>query len=150
MTDNNTTFEKKTLRYSLKTIKLFCFVFGLLIAFAVIGGAVAAEGDFSLFLETDILVRLGLMIFLPVIYALVMLHQRNNNVLYYGRFGFSVNGKTYAYSQVTHVKTVHRGRWGTYHHIYVGDEVVFKFSRFYENLNDFMDALQDNDVKVYL
>ena len=88
------TFEKKTLRYSLKTIKLFCLVFGLLIAFAVIGGAVAAEGDFSLFLETDILVRLGLMIFIPVIYALVMLHQRNNNVLYYGRFGFSVNGKT--------------------------------------------------------
>lgn len=99
MTDNTMTFEKKELRYSFKAIKLFCVVLAIVDAMMIGSTLVASEGDLSVFFEFEVLFKVVVAIAVPLIFVLVMLNQRSTNVLCYGKFGFSVAGKTYAFSR---------------------------------------------------
>ncbi len=140
--------EKKILRVSMKTLfSGIAIIFALIIAvFAIM--LVIGELDFDFF-KTSEVIRTS-MIFLIVIsvYICVYIYQYYNNVLEYGNYGFATAGKTYSYSQATKLVAIHRGRHGTYYHLYVGDEIVFRFSRMYENKDDFIELLQKNGVLI--
>ncbi len=140
--------EKKFLRVSMKevykTIGLLCGLVG------IIAIVLFVAGDFysDVFYDDEIIRTAVFFVIITAGFWVVYAYQYRNNILEYGAFGFVTGGVTYSYSQVTKLASVHRGRYGTYYHIYVGNEVVFKFSTIYENKDDFIELLQRNGVLI--
>lgn len=148
--------ERKELKFSAKTIRDFAmgmvgiFLLSALVFAVITGGEYGIEGIIEAFMDEDVLVRGVIFLGVALVFLLVYIYQRKNNVLEFGNYGFQVKGKTYSYSQVTKLVTVNRGRYGTFYHLYVGDEVVFKFSHYYENKDEFVAHLQSNNVTIML
>lgn len=140
--------EKKILRVSMKEVfKAISLLLGIgIIMMLVI--LIAGDFDFKVFYDAEISSSAIIFIIVTVGFLGVYTYQHYNNVLEYGNFGFAVGGATYSYGQVTKLVAVHRGRHGTYYHLYVGDEVVFRFSGMYENKDDFIELLQRNGVLI--
>ena len=135
--------KKKELRFSLKAIYIYsgiCAFCAVLILCGIFEG-----GGLRSVLDFDFVFCSCIVIGVPVF----MLYQRKNNVLVYDTDGFSVNGKTYAFSDITEFKAVSI-RFGTHYYIYVGEEIVFKFSIAYDNKDDFICLLQDSGVKIHV
>lgn len=149
--------EKKELKISKKSIiRSAAFFLGAMV-FLLLLTVIVSGGDFEIFFDDEIMLHIGLLAVVFVGYIAYMIYLSKTNILYYGNFGFSVKGTTYSFNQVTMLKTVyHRQRYGhtvRYHiryHIYVEGNVVFKFSRSYENKDDFVALLQKNGVRIEL
>ncbi len=147
-------YVKKELRVSLKGLfNGVLLLFGVFAAVALIvcvgvGSAFEGSLDFSMLFEPEVSSRFIAFLGVALVFVAVYLYQYFNNILVYGNFGFVVNEKTYSYQQVSKLKSVHRGRNGTFYHLYVEDEVVFKFSTMYANKDDFISVLQKNGVPI--
>ena len=140
--------EKKFLRVSMKEVfKAIGILCGLVGIMAIVL-FVASDFDFEVFLDEEIVPSAFIFLIVTLVFTAVYTYQHYNNVLEYGNFGFAVGGATYSYGQVTKLVAVHRGRHGTYYHLYVGDEVVFGFSGMYENKDHFIELLQRNGVLI--
>lgn len=148
--------EKKELKFSAKAIRDFIIFMGIIVLCAVIGGALigmqeyGVDGFFEILLHKAFRSWVGIYLVVLVGFVLVYLYQRKNNVLEFGNYGFQVKGNTYAYTQVTKLVARHRGNRDTSYHLYVGDEIVFKFSHYYENKDEFVEYLQRNGVQIIL
>lgn len=148
--------ERKELKFSAKTIRDFAlgmvgiFLLSALVVAVIVGGEYGIEGIIEAFMDEDVLVRGVIFLGVTLVFLLVYIYQRKNNVLEFGNYGFQVKGNTYAYTQVTNLVAINRGRYGTFYHLYVGDEVVFKFSHYYENKDEFVAHLQSNNVTIIL
>lgn len=145
--------EKKELKISKKSIIRSAAIFLGAMVFLLLLTVIVSGGDFEIFFDDEIMLHIGLLAVVFVGCIVYMIYLRKTNILYYGDFGFSVKGTTYSFNQVTMLKTVyHRQRYGhtVRYHIYVEGNVVFKFSRSYENKDDFVALLQKNGVRIEL
>lgn len=148
-------FQKKELKYSLKKTGYAMLLVLLLFAAATLLPELIIDHiDFGYppapdFLDdSDYTGSVFCVAAVIAVFFLVALYQRINNVLYYGNYGFSFDGVTYSFDKVTKLVAVHHGRKGTFYHLYVGDEIIYKFSTMYENKDDFIAVLQKNGVLI--
>ncbi len=140
--------EKKILRVSKREILLGTALLGGL-GLLMLGAMFFESGfDLSLLLDSDVIIFGLIYVTVIVGYLGIYAYQYNNNILEYGNYGFVVQDKTYSYSQASKLVVGRRGRHGTFYHLYVGDEVIFKFSTVYENKDDFIEVLQKNGVLI--
>lgn len=140
--------EKKYLRVSLKELSLFAGIMFGLLAIVLFGMLYTSGFDSSFFTDPEVLVFIVCYLVVSAIYIGVYIYQRYNNVLEYGNYGFATGGRTFSYKQATKLVAVHRRRHGTFYHLYVDNEIVFRFSRMYENKDDFIEMLQKNGVLI--
>lgn len=140
--------EKKFLRVSMKML-FASMAIVLALVFAMLTGMFCVSGfDFDLFYDKNVITFITISALVMCGFIAVYTYQYYNNVLEYGNYGFAVGGITYYYRQATKLVAVHRRKHGTYYHLYVDDEVVFRFSRMYENKDDFIELLQKNGVLI--
>ena len=148
--------EKKELRLDTKTIKEYAVIMcAIWVIVTVVPSAVYVfefgfDGILEFFFEPQMLGRVLIYGVTTIVLVLFYCYQRKNNVLESGNYGFQVKGNTYAYTQVTKLVARHRGNRDTSYHLYVGDEIVFKFSHYYENKDEFVEYLQRNGVQIIL
>lgn len=141
--------QKKELKFSLnQTVKAIVVVTTLFLLASIAPDIILGDFDMSYLFSSDCIAQLLILLAIDGVMMGICLYQRSNNVLTYGNYGFSFGGKTYSYSMVTKLVAVHRGRHGTYYHLYAGDEIIYKFSYFYDNKDDFIALLQKNGVLI--
>lgn len=137
--------ERKTLRYSKKDLIIsVCIMVGFIVFILI---AAIPDSNFMFEIISDKVYALILIVVLACFIG-ALIYQYYNNILEYGSCGFIFKDVTYSYSQVTKLVTGRRGRYGTYYHIYVGDEIIYRFSAAYENKDDFIMTLQKNGVLI--
>ncbi|MBQ8504618.1 MAG: hypothetical protein IJ491_10140 [Clostridia bacterium] len=134
--------ESKALRYSKREIFILAAL-SLVIAFTLIISMLIEDG----FSVSDIFFSFIIILALSLLTGAVI-YQYYNNILEYSNYGFTFKGTTYSYSQATKLVAVHYHRFGTYYHLYSGDEIIYRFSASYENKDDFIEVLQKNGVLI--
>ena len=152
--------EKKELRFSLKTIKMIILLsFAVPAAYIVLYFLVGATQVPDFDMLTDYVFSSEFLSFLIIYYIILgidlcySLYQRKHNILEFGSYGFQVKGIAYSYDQVSRLVTVRRRYRRSVrisYHLYVGEEVVFRFSKNYDNFDEFINLLVKNQVEMKL